>query len=149
MSKVTESVIVLVIVSAITLVGNWIGYNFTIVEALPGMGVLLGICVLGVLANRFVWSKLPTVLYVVTLGTIITLPGFPGAGYFTAWVSKVNFLTLTTPILAYAGVSIGKDLDSLKKTGWRIVVVSFIVMIATYVFSAGIAEIVLKSMGEI
>ena len=75
------------------------------------MLVLLGICFAGILANRFVWSKLPTVLYVVTLGMVITLPGFPGSETFSAWVGKVNFLALTTPILAYAGVGIGKDIN--------------------------------------
>lgn len=149
MSKVTESIIVLIIVSMITLVGNTIGYKFGIIEALPGMAVLLGICIAGVLANNFIWKKLPTVLYVVTFGTIITLPGFPFAEQFSAWVGKVNFLALTTPILAYAGIGIGKDLDSLKKTGWRIVVVSIVVMTSTYIFSAGIAQFILKIMGEI
>jgi len=148
MNKIIESVIVLLIVAAITLVGNWIGYGFSIPEALPGMAVLVGVCIFGVLANRYIY-KLPTVLYVITFGMIITMPGVPGHETVAAWVSKVNFLTLTTPILAYAGVGIGKDLPILKKTGWRIVVVSLFVMTGTYVASAGIAQIVLKSLGEI
>lgn len=148
MNKVTESAIVLLLVGVITLVGNWIGYGFGIIEALPGMAVLTGICILGVLANRYVY-KLPTVLYVITFGMIITLPGFPGHEMFAGWVSKVNFLALTTPILAYAGVGIGKDLPALKKTGWRIVVVSLFVMTGTYVASAAIAHVVLKFLGEI
>lgn len=148
MQKIIESAIVLLIVAVISLVGNWIGYGFGLVEALPGMGVLVGICLLGVFANKCIY-KLPTVLYVVTIGTIVTLPGFPGNELFSAWVAKVNFLALTTPILAYAGVGIGKDLPALKKTGWRIVVVSLFVMIGTYVASAGIAQVVLKALGEI
>ncbi len=148
MNKIIESAIVLLIVAAITLVGNRIGYGFGIIEALPGMAVLAGICILGVLAHRYVY-KLPTVLYVITIGMIITMPGFPGNDTVAAWVSKVNFLALTTPILAYAGVGIGKDLPALKKTGWRIVVVSLFVMTGTYVASAGIAHVVLKFLGEI
>ncbi|WP_462327406.1 hypothetical protein [Desulfobaculum sp.] len=149
MNSIVESAIVLLLVAAITLVGNSIGYDFGIVEAMPGMAVLFGLCLAGILANRFVWKKLPTVLYVITFGMIVTLPGFPGAEAFTAWVSKVNFLALTTPILAYAGVGIGKDLDALKKTGWRIVVVSIFVMAGTYIASAGIAHVVLNALGEI
>ena len=149
MNPMIESTIVLVLVSAITLVGNRIGYNLGVVEAMPGMAVLLGICLAGILSNRFVWKKLPTVVYVITFGMLVTLPGFPGSSMFTAWVGKVNFLALTTPILAYAGVGIGKDLDVLKKTGWRIVVVSLFVMAATYISSAGIAQVVLKMLGEI
>lgn len=148
MNKVTESAIVLLIVGAITLIGNWIGYGFGIMEALPGMAVLVGICILGVLANKYIYN-LPTVLYVITFGMIITMPGVPGHEMFAGWVAKVNFLALTTPILAYAGVGIGKDLPALKKTGWRIVVVSLFVMTGTYVASAAIAHVVLKFLGEI
>ncbi|MFV0420840.1 hypothetical protein [Oleidesulfovibrio sp.] len=148
MSKITESAIVLALVAAITLVGNRIGYGFGIAEALPGMAVLFAICMLGILANRFLF-KLPTVLYVITFGMVLTLPGFPGSATVAAWVSKVNFLALTTPILAYAGVGIGKDLPVLKQTGWRIVVVSLFVMTGTYIGSAAIAHVVLKFLGEI
>lgn len=148
MNKITESAIVLVIVAAITLLGNWIGYGYTLAEALPGMAVLVSICILGVLANKFIYN-LPTVLYVITFGMIITMPGVPGNELFAGWVSKVNFLALTTPILAYAGVGIGKDLPALKKTGWRIVVVSLFVMTGTYVASAAIAHVALKMLGEI
>jgi NhaP-type Na+/H+ or K+/H+ antiporter len=137
MSKITEAAIVLALVGVITLVGNWIGYGFGLAEALPGMATLFVICVLGILANRFIY-KLPTVL-----------SGFPGSATVAAWVSKVNFLALTTPILAYAGVGIGKDLPALKETGWRIVVVSLFVMAGTYVGSAAIAHVVLKYLGEI
>lgn len=148
MNKITESAIVLVIVATITLLGNWIGYGYTLAEALPGMAVLVSICILGVLANKFIYN-LPTVLYVITIGMIITMPGVPGSQLFAGWVSKVNFLALTTPILAYAGVGIGKDLPALKKTGWRIVVVSLFVMTGTYVASAAIAHVALKMLGEI
>ncbi|WP_022663319.1 hypothetical protein [Paucidesulfovibrio longus] len=148
MRKIVESAIVLVLVGVITLIGNRIGYGFGLLEALPGMAVLVAICLLGVLANAYVF-KLPTVLYVITFGMIVTLPGFPGSEQFAAWVGKVNFLALTTPILAYAGVGIGKDLPALKKTGWRIVAVSLFVMAGTYLASAGIAQVTLKFLGEI
>lgn len=149
MNRVTESIIVLMIVTIITLIGNKIGYKFGLIEALPGLGILLAICIAGVLSNNYLFKKLPTVLYVVTFGTIITMPGFPGSQAISQYVGKVHFLALTTPILAYVGVGIGKDLDSLKKTGWRIVIVSLVVMISTYVCSAGIAQAILKFMGEI
>lgn len=148
MNKIIEAAIVFLIVAAITLVANRIGYGLGFTQALPGMAVLVGVCVLGVLANRYIY-KLPTVLYVITFGMIITMPGVPGHETFAALVSKVNFLALTTPILAYVGIGIGRDLPALKKIGWRIVVISLFVMTGTYVASAGIAQVVLKFLGEI
>nr|WP_307897862.1 hypothetical protein [Clostridium botulinum] len=43
----------------------------------------------------------------------------------------------------------GKDLESFKKSGWRIIVVSCVVFIGTYLGSAVIAQLILKSLGQI
>ncbi|WP_321403119.1 hypothetical protein [Maridesulfovibrio sp.] len=144
-----ESTAVLVLVSIMVLIGNHVGFNNNIVEALPGMGILLLICVAGVATNMFVFKKIPSVLFVITYGVIVSLPGFPLSETINAYVAKVHFLALTTPILAYAGIAIGKDLDTFKKSGWRIVIVSLFVMISTYIGSAAIAQGVLKFMGDI
>lgn len=144
-----ESVVVLVIVSVMTLIGNQAGFDNGIIEALPGMGILLLLCIAGIATNMFVFRKIPSVLFVITYGVIVTLPGFPFSGAVNAYVAKVHFLALTTPILAYAGVAIGKDLDAFKKSGWRIVVVSLFVMTSTYIASAAISQGVLKFMGDI
>lgn len=58
-------------------------------------------------------------------------------------------MALCTPILAYAGVSIGKDLDDFAKTGWRIVLVAIVVFVGTYIGSAIIAQAILQYMGQI
>lgn len=147
--NILESIVVLVIVSVITLIGNLVGFKNGIIEAIPGMIVLLLLCVAGVATNMYIFKKIPSVLFVITYGVIITMPGFPFSTEINAYVAKVNFLALTTPILAYAGIAIGKDLATFKKSGWRIVVVSIFVMISTYVASAAIAHGVLKFMGDI
>ena len=144
-----ESIAVLILVSVMVLIGNHVGFNNNIVEALPGMGILLLLCVAGVATNMFVFKKIPSVLFVITYGVIVSLPGFPLSETVNAYVAKVHFLALTTPILAYAGVAIGKDLDTFKKSGWRIVIVSIFVMVSTYIGSAAIAQSVLKFMGDI
>ena len=110
---------------------------------------LIAISIIGVICAKVIPVKIPAVAYVVTIGCIVTIPGFPGATIFNAWAQKVNFLALTTPILAYAGISIGKDLGMLKKTGWRILIVSCIVFIGTYIGSTIIAQLILKLIGEI
>jgi hypothetical protein len=144
-----ESFVVLLIVSVMTLIGNHAGFNNNIIDALPGMGILLLLCISGVATNMFLLKKIPSVLFVITYGVIITLPTFPYSAVTNAYVAKVHFLALTTPILAYAGVAIGKDLAAFKKSGWRIVVVSLFVMVSTYIGSAAIAQAVLKYMGDI
>lgn len=147
--KFTEVVAVLIIVAAMSLVGNMVGAGNGIVESLPGMAFLVALCVAGVLMGKLIPGNIPSVAWIVLIGCILTYPDFPGATMFSGWVKKVSFLALTTPILAYAGLAIGKDLDLLKKTGWRIVVVSIVVFIGTYVCSALIAQGVLGLTGQL
>lgn len=147
--KIREVLAVLIIIGIITLVGNFVGANIPMIDAIPGMIFLIAISILGVIFAKVIPVRIPAVAYIVTIGCIVTIPGFPGATIFNAWAQKVNFLALATPILAYAGISIGKDLGVLKKTGWRILIVSFVVFIGTYIGSTIIAQIVLKLIGEI
>jgi hypothetical protein len=140
---------VMVLVGILSLVANLVGYKNGIMESIPGMVILIGISMLGVLIRQVIPIKIPSVAYIVLIGTIITYPGFPGSAVISGYISKVNFLALTTPILAYAGIAIGKDLDALKKTGWKIVLVACIVFIGTYIGSAVIAQSILKFMGLI
>jgi len=147
--KIREVLAVLIIIGIITLVGNFVGANIPMIDAIPGMIFLIAISILGVIFAKVIPVRIPAVAYIVTIGCIVTIPGFPGATIFNNWAQKVNFLALTTPILAYAGISIGKDLGVLKKTGWRILIVSFVVFIGTYIGSTIIAQIVLKFIGEI
>ncbi len=51
-------------------------------------------------------------------------------------VGKINFMSTVTPLLAFAGISVGNQLDILKTLSWKLVVISFIVMTSTYFGSA-------------
>ncbi|ABK61212.1 MULTISPECIES: LysO family transporter [Clostridium] len=147
--KIGKSLFVLILMGMLSLVGNLVGPKHGIFEALPGMAILVLISIVGIILAKVIPGKIPAVAYIVTLGCIVTYPGFPGAAIVSKYMSKVDFLSLTTPILAYVGISIGKDLDSFKKSGWRIIVVSCAVFIGTYLGSAIIAQLILKSLGQI
>ncbi len=145
----------------ISLVGNWAGAGGVgllssqglgasaalFCSAIPGLLALLAMIVLGLAITHYIpWKGIPAVGYIVTLACIVTIPGFPGAEALGAWTAKVNFVGLCSPILAYAGIAVGKDMELLKKQGWRIVLVGFFVFIGTYIGSAVIAEVVLRIM---
>lgn len=147
--KLSHSLIVLLITAAITVIGNFAGYGVGVLEAIPGILILVAIAFVGILLNRFIPINIPSVAYIVTLSTILTVPGVPGAETIAYYTSKVNFLALATPILAYAGIYTGKNLDALKKTGWRIIILALLVMIGTYIGSSIIAEIILRLLGQI
>lgn len=141
--------VVLLITAGITLVGNFVGPKVSPIEALPGMIILICIAFIGILLSKIIRIRIPAVAYIVTIATIMTIPSFPFADKIYEFTSKVDFLALCTPILAYAGIYTGKNLGTLKKTGWRIFVLAIFVMIGTYVGSAIIAQIILKAIGQI
>lgn len=147
--SIKDTIIVLAIVSLMSLVSNVLSSGNGIVESIPGLLILAAIALAGILAAKYLPGGIPAAAYVVTLGCIVTYPGFPGSEIVNAYVKKVGFVSLCTPILAYAGISIGKDLDSFAKSGWRIMIVACVVFIGTYIASALIAQSILKSLGQI
>jgi hypothetical protein len=147
--KIKDSIIVLLITAAISIVGNLVGYKVNMIEAIPGALILVGLAAAGIVLAKIIPVKIPAVAYIVTLATLLTVPGMPGAAVISGYTAKVNFLALATPILAYAGIYTGKNIDSLKKTGWRIVVLGLIVMVGTYLGSAIIADVILRMLGQI
>ena len=144
-----ETTLVLIITAFLSLVANALSSNIPFLDAVPGMLILIAISLAGIIAARVLPGGIPAVAYITTLGCILTYPGFPGSEIVNMYMKKVGFLALCTPILAYAGISIGKDMDAFKKTGWRIVVLACVIFIGTSLGSAVIAEVILKALGQI
>ena len=92
------------------------------------------------------WEVFPALLYMFII--VIVSCSFPFAGWFAETMktefAKIGLLPLCTPILAYAGISAGKDLDTFKEQGVAIVCTAILAFIGTYIGSAIIAEIVLR-----
>ena len=144
-----DPIVITVIVAILVLVGNFVGYKINPVEAFPGMLILFLMVVVGLWITKIMPGKLPAVVYVSLLGIVLTMPWFPLGAKIAELTSKVNFLALTTPILGYAGISMGKDLESFKKNGLKIIIVAIFVFVGTYIGSAVIAHVVLKLTGQI
>ena len=145
---------VLVLSSIFASIGNWIntiksGNPVTPLGALPGMLLLFFITIVGLIIWDLIGKNLPAIAYISLIAIIMTIPGVPGAEFVASSINKIGLLPLCTPILAYAGISIGKDLDTFKKQGVAIVLVSLFAFFGTYVGSAIIAQIILKVTGVI
>lgn len=147
--KFKEQMEVLAITAVMTVVANWIGPGISPLKGIPGVLVLAAICIAGLGIGRIMPGKIPAVAYIVTLGTVLTIPGVPGSQFIAEQAKNVDFTTLCTPILAYSGIYTGSNLEQLKKTGPRIVLLAIFVMVGTYVGSAIIAQVILKALGQI
>lgn len=55
-------------------------------------------------------------------------------------INSVDFLSITTPILTYAGISVANKLETLKNLSWKIAITGIFVFIGTYLGSATLAQ---------
>lgn len=138
---------ILAIVCGISLVGNWIAVKIDPIKALPGMIILGLISLVGWWLGKALPWKLPNIVYISLIAIALTTPWTPGSKWMLAQVNNVNFLALCTPILAYAGISIAKDLDQFAKMSWKIAIVAIFVLSGTFIGSCIIAQVMLKVTG--
>ena len=147
--KLERTVLILLIAGTMTIFGNSVSYKFPLGEAAIGYVIMVVLTISGILAAKLFPIKLPVVFWISIVALFSTCPLSPVAETITFYTGKVDFLALTTPILAYAGLAVGKDMAAFKKISWRIVVVAFTVFTGTFLFATIIAQIMLKLEGII
>lgn len=149
LKTITEWILVLMVFGLSALFGNWLGFDVLPCEAVPGMLLLVAVSVVGLVLEKILPVNIPAVGYIGLIAIAISLPMFPGSSLFVEWTEKISILALATPILAYAGISIGSNWADFKKLGFRSVIVAFAVFLGTFLGSALIAEVILRWQGII
>jgi hypothetical protein len=148
-----DSLKMLLVVGILTLVANSIGpetgFRGGFVESIPGMGLIVLIGLVALLLGRAIPLDLPAFAYAMIIAFVLALPFSPVQGPFLGYVEKVDFLATTTPILTYAGLSIGLQTGRMKEVSWKLVIVAVFVFFGTYFGSAVIAQAVLSAQGLI
>lgn len=61
--------------------------------------------------------------------------------FFVQAIQAVDFLSITTPILTFAGISVANRLVDLRNTSWKIAIVAIFVFTGTYAGSAILAQL--------
>ena len=146
---VMEWILILIIFSFMSAIGNYIGYHYPFQESLYGMFILCAITLLGLIIEHHISYNIPAIIYICIIGLIVALPWSPISSTIIYYTSKVNIVSLTTILLAYAGIAMGKDLGEFKKVGLKGIIVTFFVILGTYMGSALIAQGVLMYTGMI
>ena len=140
-------ILLLIIFSIITVIGNFLGYKHPMTDSLVGMGILSLITLLGVWMERYIPLNVSSILYISVMGIIISLPGMPTSDFVLYYVSKIELLSIVTVFLAYVGIGMGKSWDEFKALGWKAIVITILVIAATYYGAAIVAHIVLVLTG--
>ncbi|WP_059173517.1 hypothetical protein [Bacillus sp. FJAT-27445] len=68
--------------------------------------------------------------------------------WFIKAIGAVDFLSITTPILTFAGISVVDQLVDLRKTSWKVAIVAVFVFTGTYIGSALLAQFGLIVSGK-
>jgi len=148
--KLLNEFVVMLVVSIITLIGQRIGYKIPIGKAIPGMIIIIIIAMASLIIKGLMpKSKFPAFAWAMLIALVLTMPFIPTSKFMLNYTNQVNFLGTTTPILAFAGISVGMKIAELKKLSWKLVVVAIFVFIGTFFGSAIIAQIILKLQGII
>jgi hypothetical protein len=139
--------VVWLLCGAFALIGNSINHKAALADpqVLGGMAIVVGVVLAGYGLYLLSRRKLPAVIWVSLVGMALTYPAFPYAAQIAAMTGKINFLALSTPMLALAGLSIAKDVPAFRRLGWRIVVVSFAANAGTFLGATLIAQFFVHS----
>ncbi len=140
-------ILLLLIFSFITVIGNYIGYKHPIYESLMGMFILSLITLVSVWMERKLPFNISSIIYISVIGIVLAFPGMPTSDFVSYYVSKVELLSIVTVFLAYVGIGMGKSWDEFKALGGRAVIITVLVIASTYLGSALVAHIVLVMTG--
>lgn len=148
--KILETLFLLILVAIIMAAGNSVGYHIDFMLSLQAMAILVAISIVGFFISKIpVLNKLPVILWVSVAAALASSPIFPFNEQVVSITNEVSLLAVCTPVLAYAGLAIGKDLALFKSISWRIIPVSLAVFSGTFIFAAIIAQITLQWEGVI
>lgn len=120
---------------------NFVGFQVSFVDSLPGIAILLLISLAAVGISKIVPLKLPVIAYCSLLGLFLACPLSPIRDFVIESAGKINFTAPLTMVGAYAGISISDQLKEFAKQGWKMLIIAALVMIGTFTFSAIIAQV--------
>ena len=141
----------LLMVSVVIILTNVVGYKMPVGDSIIGVLLLSAISLVGLTISNFMsrFVKLPSMMYVSLLGLLLACPVSPVKDIVVETTTPVAFLAPATALGAFAGISLGKDLKEFAKMGWKLVLITLFVITGTFIFSAFVADVVLKITGAI
>lgn len=104
-----------------------------------GIGFLFVVTVVSYLLKRLL-PIIPTIFWASIIGLMLTASFSPIEQYILPLVDGVDFLAHATPILAYIGLALGKDMPQFRRLSWRVIVAAFVTYTATFLAAAAIAQ---------
>lgn len=140
----------LLMVSVIMVLTNILGYKMPVGDSIAGILVLCAIALFGLTVSKFMsqFIKLPSMMYVSLTGLLLACPISPVKDFVSVLHPRLLYGSYHC-ISALPGISLGKDLKDFAKMGWKLVLITLFVITGTFIFSALVADVILKLTGAI
>ena len=150
MERMKRNTGLLIIAGILVLLTQRVGLGISMIESIPGIILIILVALVAlVIRELFPKSIFPAFGWVTILGFLLSMPYNPMSVKFMEYVGKIDFISITTPLLAFAGISVGNKIDDLKRMSWKIVLISVIVFIPIFFACALIAQTVSIITGDI
>ncbi|MBO0991792.1 hypothetical protein [Bacillus sp. SD088] len=118
---------------------------------ITGLVVLWAFSMIGILISD-IMQKVPVKVIrdfpILGWVSIVSLVLCMVSDFFVQAIAAVDFLSITTPILTFAGISVADRLVDLRKTSWKVAIVAVFVFTGTYIGSALLAQFGLFISGK-
>ncbi len=147
--KIGSLIVLLLVFSFIVAIGNWVGYNHSIINCFMGMIMLSIIAVIGMVIEKFVNVNIPSIVYVSLVGMFLAFPQVPTSNILTYYVSQIDLSVICTVFLAYVGIAIGNDWHKFERIGFRGSIITCVVIGGTFLISLLISQWTLVATGMI
>ena len=119
LKKSSYQLLVMSVIGVIILIGQRISVGTSIVTALPGMVMLiLAAMAAMIIKDLFPKSIFPAFGFATIIGLLLSMPYSPTSEVFLTNTNNINFMAITTPLLAFAGISVGNK-TSGQGLYWR------------------------------
>lgn len=134
----------------LVLIAQWVGKGMSPVAAIPGALMMLAIILASLQIKAWLPKlPLPAFAWATLIALLLSVPYSPVSKVFMHYTNRIDFLATTTPLLAFAGLSVGNSLDKLKSLSWRIVIISLLVFTTAFFGAAFVAQFILNIQGII
>jgi len=151
LQKICDFVLLALLSGLFVVVGHVIGYkNVNVIDSLLGICLIVEVGAVGFgIAQIPYLNKIPSIAWISATAVLVSSAIFPGNEMIVSIASKIPFLAVTTVVLSYAGLSIGKDLAAFKTISWKIIPVALVAIGGVFICATTIAQLALTFSGNI
>lgn len=138
-----------VFIQAFSALRNGTLADFHLFDAIIGMVIMIVICLAALKIKEVIPIKIPAFAWASLLALLVSAPFCPFQAFILKYNNAIAFSSVSTLIMAVAGISLGSRLNELMKLSWKMVLVAIVVFCGTFFGSALISQIILTIQGII